>query len=1265
MKKRSMSLFLAVVLTLSLAVPGLAVGAYTDTEGHWAAEAVERWSAKGVLQGSDGAFRPDDTITRAEMAVILDRLMVYITVAKNTFTDVQDGAWYTEALLGASAAGIMKGDGATMRPSASLTRQEAIVLLGRALGVKEDVAAISVFTDAAAVADWAKGYVGGMSAAGIIKGADGRVNPTASITRAEVVTIMDNAVSAVYAAAGTYTEDAAGNVIVSAPGVVLKNMTIRGNLIVAEGVGTGECTLDGVTVKGRAIVRGGGEHSIIIKGDSDIAEISIEQRDNNLRVAVQGDANVAIIVINDGKNDVLIEGNVGEVTLTTASAVTVTGTVKELIVAESAASADLIVAKTAKVETLTVAAEDTTVTVAGSVAKVDVAASATATSLSVEKGATVKTITTAADDVSLGGSGKVEKLTVTDGTGTTVSKDTTVTKVDNKSDEPVDVGGKDIPAGGTGSSSGNTGSTGGGGGNGGNGGTTTSTTVTDKAGLEAALANAQYSTITIDGIIGATSAYEVIEVKRAVTIRGGTVNGTFNVLTDGVTLSGITVNSRGGGGDSLKNAINVVAKTVTITGCTLNLALTTNDSGVGNAIVVYPYGSSTTANYVISGNTINGYAVTSDGWGSSGIAITEGYALMERFKIDGTSAVVAIDDRAIATGNTYRNTTNEYVHTDWTVGDNSGKYKFGYFEDGYSDNYATGATMLLGGTVGSDSEYGILILDRAVTIKGVNTGSAQATVYGSFVVTAENVAFDNLAIHNKYTVVNESASKNAINAYTDSLTVTNCTFTAETPVVSGGEPNGLMIFPKSAAGSYTVTGNTFTGYQAATTDGLYHSAGYFVAEGYPMEKKPFFNATGSSFELDNAKDAETAAANTYKDCAYGYVRMSGFDWGKPAVGQTVEYAVVCNEAALKNAVEYAAKNATIKLGADMTVSADTLPKLTDTLVFDLNGKTMTLSGQNTLTLSKQDETPVSVTFKNGILVANNAQATKANIAIESGCSIVLDDVTVTATGTVLYPRGTAAAVTVCDSSITTTGVYAIATNAEAPENGGVVITVENASLTTKATDKDSCALLINVPGTLTVKNAEITGQRQAVVVRSGTASFTDCTITSAFTEMTWKTDYYTGKWGSGDEVPYGAVVVGKDSTAAYAGDIALNLSGCTISCTYVGNVPDTYGRYASAVYAIDNNSADGYDVTITVENCTVKAGNVVNYKTAPAVIKGNFSDSEDKIITPMDDIPALVSAVSETEAVAEAEPEADAEMGTEAEPKAEAEADTTTIPSEE
>ena len=81
-------------------------------------------------------------------------------------------------------------------------------------------------------------------------------------------------------------------------------------------------------------------------------------------------------------------------------------------------------------------------------------------------------------------------------------------------------------------------------------------------------------------------------------------------------------------------------------------------------------------------------------------------------------------------------------------------------------------------------------------------------------------------------------------------------------------------------------------------------------------------------------------------------------------------------------------------------------------------------------------------------------------------------------------------------------------------------------------DRDTCTVMINVPGTMNIDNCKIYGGRQVLFVRCGTATVNNSTITlsSAYNDAG---KYDNKVWGSGNEVPMGAVVVGNraDGTA--------------------------------------------------------------------------------------------------------------------------------------
>jgi len=243
-------IWLLVICMVVILLPGTALAAYSDVQDHWAQPAIEKWSDLEIIQGSNGTFRPDDPITRGEMAVIINRVMQYQTANQNNFADLDD-AFYTDAILKANAAGVIEGNGTEVRPTDKITREEATVMLGRALGLSESTTASTLFSDNQSISSWAAGYVNVMVNKGYIQGNNGAFRPQDSITRSEIVTILNNAIKSLNNEAKEYTGDVAGSVIVNTDGVIIKNMEIKGDLIISEGVENGDVTLNNVKGSGQ------------------------------------------------------------------------------------------------------------------------------------------------------------------------------------------------------------------------------------------------------------------------------------------------------------------------------------------------------------------------------------------------------------------------------------------------------------------------------------------------------------------------------------------------------------------------------------------------------------------------------------------------------------------------------------------------------------------------------------------------------------------------------------------------------------------------------------------------------------------------------------------------------------------------------------------------------------------------------------------------------------------------------------------------------
>lgn len=243
----------ALTLSAALLTQPISAAAFTDTLGHWAESAIEKWSEKyGVIKGyEDATFHPDDPITRGAFAGILNRFLQYQKISPNsTFKDTS-GAYWEDAILRLHAAGVYLGTDGAARLTANITRQQAITMVGRAFKLPESTA-VPAYADVAQIESYASGYLGTMAERGYITdvGADNRFRPTEPITRAELINLLNNMVDTLIQQSGDYSTSTKGTLMINAAdGATLNGMSIGGDLIIAPGV-TGGVVLQDVTLSG-------------------------------------------------------------------------------------------------------------------------------------------------------------------------------------------------------------------------------------------------------------------------------------------------------------------------------------------------------------------------------------------------------------------------------------------------------------------------------------------------------------------------------------------------------------------------------------------------------------------------------------------------------------------------------------------------------------------------------------------------------------------------------------------------------------------------------------------------------------------------------------------------------------------------------------------------------------------------------------------------------------------------------------------------------
>ncbi|MFC4100337.1 carbohydrate binding domain-containing protein [Paenibacillus xanthanilyticus] len=276
---------------------------FADVSGsHWAKPAAEQLQALGLMTGdADGRFQPNRPITRAEFIAVLDRAFGFAGVGSKSFADVLPEAWYYRAVMNAAGSGIVEGtEDGRFAPNAPVTREGAAVLLDRAFQLStgaESVASLQTFDDSEDIAGYAEKALTYLVETKAMKGANGRLLPKKPITRAESASLLAGMMSVLIAKPTQYeAAKITGNVLVRTGGVTIRNTVIEGNLLLAEGIGEGEVTLEGVTVTGSAIIKGGGSHSIVFK-NAKLGRVVIDKRGKPIRVAFQAGSSAETVAV--------------------------------------------------------------------------------------------------------------------------------------------------------------------------------------------------------------------------------------------------------------------------------------------------------------------------------------------------------------------------------------------------------------------------------------------------------------------------------------------------------------------------------------------------------------------------------------------------------------------------------------------------------------------------------------------------------------------------------------------------------------------------------------------------------------------------------------------------------------------------------------------------------------------------------------------------------------------------------------------------------
>ncbi len=244
----------------------------------------------------------------------------------------------------------------------------------------------------------------------------------------------------------------------------------------------------------------------------------------------------------------------------------------------------------------------------------------------------------------------------------------------------------------------------------------------------------------------------------------------------------------------------------------------------------------------------------------------------------------------------------------------------------------------------------------------------------------------------------------------------------------------------------------------------------------------------------------------------------------------------------------------------------------------LNGNELKTTSENT-TMVENGET---LTVSGGSLSIGEgmfADMAKSALQVTDGSTIRLLNVDYRAGGTGVFAQGQNATVEIINSVIEAPS-FCVGTNAGNTANHGIDIRIINSRLETTHFDGwTGSAVLMNVPGNLTIEGSTIIGECNAVIVRSGTATIRNSVLSRPYAvEGANESEIHMdGNWGSGNNVPLATLLLGNRAENAYQYPTVCRVENTTITSAAAG---------AKTVYLYGNQTAE-LGVTFTYDDATV------------------------------------------------------------------------------
>jgi hypothetical protein len=259
---------------------------FSDINGNWAEQIIKEAVEIGLVSGyDDGTFKPDNQVTRAEFATLLNNAMKINLTTDINLWDVNKSDWFYQEVEKSLAVGFFNGYlDDTFKPNNPITREEAAKVVASAITTGEaDGEGATLLEDYSTIQEWAKSSVDIAFNKGYIIGyPEGLYMPTKALNRAEAVkiiyTIVDN-------------ENIEQGFNITNLNESYNEAVVSGDLNILDSVGTSIIKINNVTVLGDIVIFAKDIDSVIL---TDVNARSIIVKDNSNPVTIVCNDNINI-----------------------------------------------------------------------------------------------------------------------------------------------------------------------------------------------------------------------------------------------------------------------------------------------------------------------------------------------------------------------------------------------------------------------------------------------------------------------------------------------------------------------------------------------------------------------------------------------------------------------------------------------------------------------------------------------------------------------------------------------------------------------------------------------------------------------------------------------------------------------------------------------------------------------------------------------------------------------------------------------------------